>query len=352
MSDTTKAAIDYAARQLGFADCRVAAAVPAAHAGIYREWVAEGKFGDMEWMAANPERRCDPRQVLAGARSVIVLATNYLPPETRALPGRFARYAVGDDYHDLIEERLRDLDALLGEAGGTQRYYVDTGPLLERDLASEAGIGWNGKSTVQIHPKLGTWFFLSEILTTLDLEPDAPYPDRCGSCDRCMVACPTEAITAPRRLDARRCISYLTIEHRGAIPEEFRRAVGDRIYGCDDCLAACPWNRFARTAREATFQAREHVATFRLRDYLAMGDEAFRVVFRGSPVKRTGRSRFRRNVCVALGNVGTEADLPALREAAGGGDPLVAEHARWAIAEINGRGLAPRPVLAEFPSPP
>ncbi|CAN5408554.1 tRNA epoxyqueuosine(34) reductase QueG [soil metagenome] len=342
MSTPIKAALLYAARQLGFADCRVAAARAPAHAALYRQWVAEGKFGDMEWMARDPERRTDPQKVLPGARAIVVLATNYLPAETTpARPGRIARYAVGDDYHDLIEDRLRDLDAVLAEAGGTQRCYVDTGPLLERDLASEAGIGWNGKSTVQIHPELGTWFFLSEILTTLPLEPDAPHPDRCGSCTRCLDACPTDAITAPRRLDARRCISYLTIEHKGAIPDEFRRAIGDRIYGCDDCLSACPWNRFAQTASDAAFQAREHVSSFDLRDYLALSEEQFRALFRGSPIKRTGRSRFLRNVCVALGNVGTPEDLPALRCSAEGNDPLVAEHALWAIGEIGRRPANP-----------
>ncbi len=334
------------ARELGFSDCRVAAAEPARHREEYARWVADGCYGDMEWMARNVERRGDPREVLAGARSVVVLALNYFqgdgPPGSpvRGKAGVIARYAWGDDYHDLVLPKLKELSGYLEGAGGTQRVYVDTGPVLERDFASESGLGWNGKSTVQIHRELGTWFFLADILTTLEIAPDAPGKDRCGTCVRCMVACPTEAITAAHRLDARRCLSYLTIEHKGAIPEEFRRAMGARIYGCDDCLSACPWNRFAQVSREAALHARERVFELGLAEYLELTDEGFRALFRGSPIKRTKRNRFLRNVCVALGNVGTEDDLPALRKAAEDGDPLIAEHAEWAIAEIGRMGSA------------
>jgi len=214
---------------------------------------------------------------------------------------------------------------------------VDTGPVLERDFASDAGLGWNGKSTVQIHRHLGTWFFLAELLTTLDLAPDAPFGDHCGKCTACITACPTHAITAPRRLDARRCISYLTIEHHGAIPLEFREAMGDRIYGCDDCLDACPWNRFAAESREITFHAREAVFKNRLRDFLDLDDDGFRALFAKSPIKRIKRARFLRNVCVALGNTGTDADLPSLARAALDPDPLIFEHARWAVERIQER---------------
>ena len=221
--------------------------------------------------------------------------------------------------------------------GGRQRYYVDTGPVLERDFAALAGAGWHGKSTMLIHPELGTWFFLAELLTTLDLEADAPLPDRCGTCTRCMTACPTAAIVAPRQLDARRCISYLTIEFKGSIPEEFRPLIGDRIYGCDDCLSACPWNRFAQASHEATFAANAAVEQMSLRDFLALDAEGFRALFRKSPIKRIKRRGFLRNVCVALGNVGTVDDLPALMQAASDAEPLIAEHAAWAIAQIHQR---------------
>jgi epoxyqueuosine reductase len=335
--DSLRRLIDAEAAGLGFDACRVARAGRARHADDFLAWIAEGRHATMEWLARNPERRVDPRQVLPGARSVIVLATNYLAEERPGGRGRFARYAWGDDYHDVIGKRLERFDAVLAAHGGTQRVYVDTGPVLERDFASESGLGWNGKSTVQIHRRLGTWFFLSVVLTTLELEPDEMEPDHCGKCRRCMTACPTGAITEARKLDSRRCLSYLTIEHRGSIPEEFRVALGDRIYGCDDCLTACPWNRFARASREAAFAAREHVTDWDLRDFLGLDEEGFRALFRKSPVRRTKRTGFLRNVCVALGNVGTEEDLAALERAAADPDGIIAEHARWAIGRIRER---------------
>ena len=344
---TREAEIKAWAAELGFDDCRIASAGEAAHADVFRDWLAEGKHGGMAWLERAPERRCDPREVLPGCRSIICLALNYYPgrqPFPAGHPGgyRIARYAWNDDYHDLIENRLREFDIKLGSLGGVHKPYVDTGPVLERDFASDAGLGWNGKSTMQIHRRLGTWFFLAEILTTLELEPDAPFGDHCGKCVRCIAACPTAAITAPRRLDARRCISYLTIEHKRPIPMEFREAMGDRIYGCDDCLDACPWNRFAAESRELAFHARGAVFEKRLRDFLDLDDAAFRELFAGSPVKRIKRPRFLRNVCVALGNTGTIEDLPALERAAADPDPLVAEHAAWAVARIRTRN-ADRP---------
>jgi epoxyqueuosine reductase len=330
------------AAELGFDDCRIARAGEAAHAEVFRDWLAEGKHGGMGWLERAPERRCDPREVLPGCRSLVCLALNYYPgrqPFPEGHPGdyRIARYAWNDDYHDLIEDRLRAFDLKLKSLGGVQKPYVDTGPVLERDFATDAGLGWNGKSTMQIHRRLGTWFFLAEILTTLELEPDPPFGDHCGKCVRCITACPTAAITAPHRLDARRCISYLTIEHKGPIPMEFREAMGDRIYGCDDCLDACPWNRFATESRELAFHARGAVFEKRLRDFLDLDDGAFRELFAGSPVKRIKRPRFLRNVCVALGNTGTIEDLPALERAAADPDPLVAEHAAWAVTRIRAR---------------
>ncbi len=330
------------ARELGFDDCRIAAAKVASHAEVFRDWIGEGMHGEMEWMARTPERRTDPREVLPGCRAVICLALNYYPGRSPFPPGgaggyRVARYAWNEDYHDLIVKRLKEFDLRLQELGGTQRYYVDTGPVLERDFASDAGLGWNGKSTVQIHRGMGTWFFLAELLTTLDPEPDPPFGDHCGKCTACITACPTRAIIAPRRVDARRCVSYLTIEHKGSIPEEFREAIGDRIYGCDDCLDACPWNRFAVMSEELAFHARETVFSKRLRDFLELDDEGFRALFAKSPVKRIKRPRFLRNVCVALGNTGTGDDLPALQRAAEDPDPLIAEHAAWAIGRIQAR---------------
>jgi epoxyqueuosine reductase len=250
--------------------------------------------------------------------------------------GRIARYAWGDDYHDMIGRKLRVLDDFLKTHGGTQKCYVDTGPVLERDFAAEAGTGWHGKSTMLLDARLGTWFFLAEIFTTLELDPDPPQRARCGACTRCIDACPTGAITAPHVVDARLCISWLTIENKGAIPEPLRPLVGDRIYGCDACLDACPWNRFAQASREGAFAAREFVG-MPMRDLLALDDAAFRELFKKSPIKRTKRRGLLRNVCVALGNIGDGCDLPALEKAAQDPEPLIAEHARWAVARIGGR---------------
>ena len=326
------------AHQLGFDLCRVAECVTPPHAAEFRAWLAAGRAGEMAWLERNEHRRTDPQQVLPGARSVVVLGMNYWQAEpVSPSRGRIAHYAWGDDYHEVIEKKLRALDEWLTARGGRQRCYVDTGPVLERDLAALSGAGWQGKSTMLIHPRLGTWFFLAEILTTLELAPDAPMADHCGKCTRCMTACPTGAITAPHELDARRCISYLTIENKGPIPEEFRAAMGDRIFGCDDCLTACPWNRFARSSRESAFAAREYVHGWALRDFLALDDEGFRRLFRKSPIKRIKRRGFLRNVCVALGNIGTREDLPALERAAHDPEPLIAEHAQWAIARLRAR---------------
>lgn len=330
------------ADELGFDDCRIAAAKRATHADAFDEWLEDGRHGDMQWLERNPARRCDPREVLPGCKSVICLAVNYHTgdnpfPEGHPRDYRIARYSWNNDYHDLVEKRLAEFNAKLVGIGGIQRYYVDTGPVLERDFATDSGLGWNGKSTVQIHRRLGTWFFLADILTTLELAPDPEFGDHCGKCTRCMTACPTQAITAPHKLDARRCISYLTIEHKGAIPLEFRRAIGDRIYGCDDCLDACPWNRFAKESREISFQARPEIFSHTLQDFLKMDDEAFRRVFAKSPIKRIKRVRFLRNVCVALGNTGSIKDLPALEKVTADPDPLLSEHAGWAIAEIKSR---------------
>jgi epoxyqueuosine reductase len=333
------------AGELGFDACRIARVHEASHAHAFRAWLATGQHGGMSWLERTPERRCDPRQVLPGCQSLICLALNYFPghaplPNTPARDYRIARYAWNEDYHHLIDRRLRDFNLLLQSHGGTQKPCVDTGPVLERDFASASGLGWNGKSTMQIHPRLGTWFFLAEILTTLELTPDMPLENSCGKCTRCITACPTRAITAPHQLDARRCISYLTIEHPGPIPLEFRDAIGDRIYGCDACLETCPWNRFAVESRELAFHARHAIFEKRARDFLDLNDEAFCSLFAQSPIKRLKRPRFLRNVCVALGNAGTPDDLPALTRAATDPDPLISEHAAWAVNRIRARDMA------------
>jgi len=329
------------ARALGFAACGVARCGTPPHAAEFDRWLGDGHAGEMTWLERNKARRMDPDQVLPGARSVIVLAMNYwqgeeTEPSDQLPRGKIARYAWGDDYHDLIESRLRQLDTWLASLGGTQKCYVDTGPILERDLAALAGIGWHGKSTMLISRDLGTWFFLAEILTTLDLPVDEPARDRCGTCTRCITACPTGAIDAPHHLDARRCISYLTIELKGSIPEELRPLIGDRIYGCDDCLTACPWNRFAQASHETAFSARE-ATRLSLIDLLSLSDGDFQRLFRKSPVKRIKRRGLLRNVCVALGNVGTPADMPALERAALDPEALIREHAEWALAQISER---------------
>ncbi len=362
-------------RELGFDSCRVARCDSPKHADEFRAWLRNGAEGEMNYMRRGEAKRCDPQMVLSGARSVVVLAMNYWQgePETgkrkpewsewderhgregregsgeeAALPtnqtgkmGRIARYAWGDDYHEIIETKLKKLDELLREFGGTQKCYVDTGPVLERDFAAEAGVGWHGKSTMLLNRELGTWFFLAEILTTLELPEDAPQREHCGSCTRCITACPTGAITGPHRLDARRCISYLTIELKSAIPLELRPLIGDRIYGCDDCLDACPWNRFAKTSRETAFAGRPALQKMTLTDFLRLDDSAFRALFCHSPIKRIKRRGFLRNVCVALGNVGTSEDLAALENAARDPDSLISEHASWAIAQIRARGKSP-----------
>jgi epoxyqueuosine reductase len=340
------------ARQIGFDSCRIAACTVPAHASEFRQWLREGAHGEMSYMERGEEKRCDSQKVLPGARSMIVLALNYFQGEQSqrspasatlqrgkqtAATGKIARYAWGDDYHDVIGSKLEKIDKFLRSFGGDQKSYVDTGPILERDHAAQAGIGWHGKSTMLIDKRLGTWFFLAEVLTTLELPADALVPDRCGTCERCIKACPTGAITAPHRLDARRCISYLTIELKGSIPVELRPLIGDRIFGCDDCLDACPWNRFAQVSHETAFAACQSTTGMSLREYLQLNDAEFRALFRNSPIKRIKRRGFLRNVCVALGNAGGVSDIPALERAAADPEPLIAEHAAWAIEQIRDR---------------
>lgn len=339
-----KSAVRQRALELGFDDCRFTTATPPDHAAEFQQWLAARQHGEMAYLERNAHKRVNPQEVLPGARSVIALSASYAKnfplPLTGSPPGVIARYARFKDYHDVMGERLKTLSEFVNtfDAGSTRSlWYVDTGPLLERDLAQRAGLGFIGKHTNLISRSLGNWFFLGEIITTLDFQPDAPEKNRCGSCTRCLTACPTNAITAPFRLDARRCISYLTIELKGSIPVELRSAMGNRIYGCDDCLAACPWNRFAREGRLMKQHARADFDAPDLLGLLALDDAGFQKRFQGTPVVRTKQRGLRRNVCVALGNVGDQASLPALEKACADGEPLVAEHARWAIEEIKRR---------------
>jgi epoxyqueuosine reductase len=326
------------ARELGFDDCRVTTADAPEFATRFTQWLAEGRHGEMAYLERNAPKRVDPLQVLAGARSIITLAASYHDP--RAQSGLIARYARCRDYHDVLGERLKQLTEFVNKLGGEgarSLWYVDTGPLLERELAQRAGLGFIGKHTNLISRQLGNWIFLSEIITTLAIEPDAPEKNHCGSCTRCITACPTAAITAPFQLDARRCISYLTIELKGAIPLELRPAIGDRIFGCDDCLQACPWNRFAREGQMMKAHARPDLAQPDLLELLSLDEAGFKRCFAGTPMLRAKRRGLVRNACVALGNIGDEKALPALRKAATDPEPLIAEHAAWAVERIQTR---------------
>ena len=340
-----KTAIRQLARELGFDACRFTTAAPPASAGKFQNWLAQEYHGEMQWLERNAEKRVAPQQVLTGAKSLVVLAASYANSQAEISNGKtatgvVARYAQFSDYHDVLGEKLKSLAAFVDENGGENcrsRWYVDTGPILERDLAQRAGLGFVGKHTNLISRQLGNWFFLGEILTTLELEPDVPEKNHCGNCTRCLAACPTQAFTAPFQLDARRCISYLTIELKGAMPLEMRPLIGNRIYGCDDCLAACPWNKFARAGKLMSPHARHDLAAADLIELLALDEVQFKSRFAGSPILRTKRRGFLRNVCVALGNVGDESVLPSLQKAAADHEPLIAEHASWAIDEIIAR---------------
>jgi epoxyqueuosine reductase len=324
------------ALRLGFDTCHITEAGNSPRYDAFRQWIEEGKHGQMEWLERYPERRENPDNLLPGCRSIILTGTNYFQPP-RPERGKIATYALGLDYHDLIGERLRKLCTWMKiQAGGEHRPFVDTSPVLEKPLAMQAGLGWQGKNTILIHRRMGSWLSLGGILSTLHLMPDTPEVDHCGSCHRCMDACPTGAITAPYQLDARRCIAYLTIEHKGSIPHEYRKAIGDRLFGCDDCLSVCPWNRWARQSREAAFQP---IPRPDLRDMLSWDDATFRRHYRGTPVFRLKQPRWLRNICVVLGNIGTAEDLQALLDVSEKSNLMVREHALWAIQEINSRTI-------------
>jgi len=328
---------------LGFDLVGVARLGPAETAGAFEAWLEAGYAGEMAYLARGAERRRDTRRPYEGAASAIVVALDY---GGRAPSGPVARYARGDDYHDVLVGKLHALHAWLDEALGTRvpgKAYADTGPILERDLARRAGLGWFGKNTNLLHPRLGSFFFLGALLLAAEVPPSAPFDaDRCGTCTRCLDACPTDAFVAPRVLDATRCISYLTIEQRGEIPQALRAGVGDRLYGCDVCQDVCPWNvRFAREVREPAFAARDVLggrdAPTLARELLGMTQPEFSSAFKDSPMKRAKLRGLKRNAAVVLGNVGTGEDVAVLTRALADPEPLVREHAAWALGQIAPR---------------
>jgi epoxyqueuosine reductase len=306
-----------------------------------REFVASGQHGSMRWMADRMEARSHPRKLWPDARTVICVGVNY-GPESDPLEnlqhrhnGNISVYARNRDYHDVVKGMLKHLAQFVVSRGfGEVKVFVDTAPVMEKPLAARAGLGWQGKHTNLVSRRYGSWLFLGEIYTTLDIQPDEPSRDTCGRCTRCIVACPTNAFPGPYRLDATRCISYLTIEHQGAIPVDMRPAIGNRIYGCDDCLAVCPWNRFARASGHLKLVSREDLRAPRLADLARLDDAMFRTRFRGSPVKRIGRDRFVRNVAIAIGNSGCATLLPSAQKLATDADPVVADAGRWAVERI------------------
>ncbi len=339
-----KEAIRQHALALGFDDCRFTTAASPESAPHLQSWLGKKHHGEMNWIERNAPKRTDPQLVLPNASSIICLAASYHSPNRQSTIGNrqfgeIARYGRFTDYHDILADKLKALSVFVNQLAADTRslWYVDTGPILERDLAQRSGIGFVGKHTNLISRKLGNWIFLAEILTTLELEPDAPEKNRCGSCSRCITACPTNAITAPFQLDARLCISYLTIELKGSIPLELRSLIGNRIYGCDDCLAACPWNKFAREGSLMKAHARTDLTTPDLLKLLHLDDTGFKSMFAGTPMLRTKRRGILRNVCVALGNMGDRSALPALKKASEDSEPLITEHAQWAISQIESR---------------
>ncbi|WP_353216392.1 tRNA epoxyqueuosine(34) reductase QueG [Sandarakinorhabdus sp.] len=337
------AALRAQADGLGFAALGVcsADAVPQAGARL-RAWLADRCHGEMIWMESRADERASPMGLWPDVRSVIMLGTNYAPPlDPLRLAGQgdtgvISVYAWNRDYHDLIKKRLKALARwLVAAAGGDVKVFVDTAPVMEKPLAAAAGLGWQGKHTNLVSRSHGSWLFLGAIYTTLELPVDAPHGDRCGSCTRCQTACPTDAFPAPYRLDARRCLAYLTIEHKGPIPEEFRKPMANRIYGCDDCLSVCPWNRFAKATEEPAFLPRAELTAPKLADLLALDDAAFRALFSGSAIKRIGVARFIRNCLYAAGNSGEGGLIPAVAAHLGSDDPVVADAASWAMQQLE-----------------
>ena len=332
------------AAELGFCAWGIARADAAPEAGErLKEWIAAGHHGEMGWIEDRAEQRASPQGLWPQAKSVIALAMSYAPAtDPLALAGakdrgRISVYAQGADYHKVVKKALKAMGRWLAdEAGCELKVFVDTAPVMEKPLSAAAGVGWQGKHSNLLNREHGSWLFLGVIYTTLELEPDAPAEHHCGSCTRCIAACPTGAIIAPELVDARRCISYLTIEHAGPIPHEFREAIGNRIYGCDDCLAVCPWNRFASQAQaNKAFTPRPELTAPALADLLALEDSSFRQLFSGSPIKRIGVNRMIRNCLIAAGNSGDPALRPSVERYLSNEDPVVADAAHWAIERLQ-----------------
>ncbi|MBE0532540.1 MAG: tRNA epoxyqueuosine(34) reductase QueG [Rhodospirillales bacterium] len=338
-----KEAIRGKAFEMGFDAAGFArAGAPPADGANLAAFLDGGRHGDMTWLADTFARRADPRALWPEARTVIALGVNYGPAEDpRALQGRADRgaisvYARNRDYHDVVKKRVKRLARWIVETrGGEVKVFVDTAPVMEKPLAARAGIGWQGKHTNLVSRAFGSWLFLAEVFTTLTLPPDAPETDLCGSCNRCAEACPTDALAEPYRMNATRCISYVTIEHKGPIEADLRPALGNRIYGCDDCLAACPWNKFSRPTAEAAFQARPDLKAPSLADLAGLDDVAFRQAFAGTPIKRTGRDRLLRNVLIAIGNSGDAGMLSVVRQRMADSSALVREAAQWAFDRLS-----------------
>ncbi|WP_145199092.1 tRNA epoxyqueuosine(34) reductase QueG [Sphingobium sp. B2] len=332
------------AASLGFAACAIAPADVAPQAGKrLGEWLDAGHHGDMLWMEERAGQRGSPRGLWPDVRSVVMLGMSYAPGrDPLALAdvpdrARISVYAQGKDYHDVVKKGLKSLARwLVDQQPGALKVFVDTAPVMEKPLAQGAGLGWQGKHSNLVSRQHGSWLFLGAIYTEIALQPDAPEVDHCGSCTACQTACPTDAFPSPYVVDARRCISYLTIEHKGPIPHELREGIGNRIYGCDDCLAVCPWNKFAdQAAANKAFVGRAELAAPALADLLALDDAAFREIFSGSPIKRIGRNRMVRNAAIAAGNSGDARLLGRLQVLAGDDDPVVAEVATWAIGRLS-----------------
>jgi epoxyqueuosine reductase len=341
-ADAVKFALTAEARAIGFSTIGIAD--PDSIAGArerLQNFLDNGSHGDMDWLANEPARRASPRVLWNDVRSVIMLGMNYGPDENplalleQRTRGNISVYARGDDYHDLIKKRLKTLARwLLEKAGGDVKVFVDTAAVMEKPLAHAAGLGWQGKHTNLVSREYGSWLFLGAIFTTLDLPRDAADIDHCGSCQACLDICPTDAFPAPYRLDARKCISYLTIEHKGAIPREHREAIGNRIYGCDDCLSVCPWNKFAQAGHEAKLAARDELRAPSLSDLARLDDASFRAMFTKSPVKRIGRNRFLRNVLTAIGNSKDTSLAADARRLLDDESPLVRGAAVWALSRL------------------
>jgi len=337
-----KAALIAQARAIGFSTIGITDpdAIEGARERL-QTFLDTGSHGDMDWLANEPARRASPKVLWSDVRSVIMLGMNYGPDENplalleQKTRGNISVYARGDDYHNLIKKRLKTLARwLIAHAGGDVKVFVDTAAVMEKPLAHAAGLGWQGKHTNLVSREYGSWLFLGAIFTTLDLPRDTADIDHCGSCQACLDICPTNAFPAPYRLDARKCISYLTIEHKGAIPREHREAIGNRIYGCDDCLSVCPWNKFAREGHEAKLAARNELRAPSLSDLARLDDPAFRALFTKSPVKRIGRDRFLRNVLTAIGNSNDASLIPDARRLLDDASPLVRGSAVWALSRL------------------